>query len=131
MKPILYPLIGVLQVSEGLFSALSFSPELAVVTTGFVASAFIAGIYLLPLSLLISYFRKKVLSPSLLSALGVIWLASLTAILFAELTQSSAVMMTATGVFVLTTMGLTVLSMTTALLSILKKGKKLVTTRFR
>jgi peptide/nickel transport system substrate-binding protein len=131
MKGVLYPLVGVLQVSETVFSALSFNPELAIVTTGFVASAFIAGIYFLPLSLVISYLRKKTFSKSILSATGLIWLASLTAIIGAELTQSSAVMMTATGVFVLMTMSLTVLSMTTLLPSLLKKGMKILATRFQ
>ena len=121
MKPILYPLIGILQVSEGIFSVLSFNPELAVVATGCIASALITGIYLLPLTLLISYFRKRAVSRALVSGVGIIWLASLCAIVLAELTQSSALMMTATGSFVLATMGATVLSMMNVLLAFLKK----------
>jgi hypothetical protein len=121
MKPSLYPLIGILQVSEEIYSVLSFNPELAVVTTGFVASILISGIYLLPLILLISYFRKQAISRSLVYAIGTIWLASLCAIVLAEFTQSAALMMTATGTFVLATMVATVLSMMIVIPTFLKK----------
>lgn len=120
MQPVLYPLIGILQISEGIFSVLSFHPELVVIASGSVASALIAGIYLLPLMLLISYLRKKAVSRTLVSAIGVIWLASLCAIVLAELTQSAALMMTATGTFVLATMVATMLSMMTVIPAVLK-----------
>jgi hypothetical protein len=91
----------------------------------------IVAIYFVPFALLLSYLRKYTPSLTIIQAIGVIWLVSLTAIISAELTQSAAVMMTATGVFVLTTMSLTVLSTTTVLPSLVKKGAKRVTTRFQ
>jgi hypothetical protein len=110
MKGLLYPLIGVLQVSEGLFTALSFSPELGVVTAGFVASALLAAIYLTPVALVFSMLRKSRPSKQLINAMGLIWLASFTAIGLAELTQTAPLMTIATGTFVLATMSTTILS---------------------
>lgn len=109
MKGVLYPLIGVLQFSERLFAALSFNPELGVVVTGFIASALLTTIYLTPLALVFSYLRKYRPSKTLVSAMGLIWLASLTAIGLAELIQTPVLMMTATGTFVLATLGSTLL----------------------
>ena len=129
MKVALYPLVGVLQVSEGIFSSLSFSPELAVVTTGFVASALIAVVYLLPLALIISYFRKVPYLKSLFHAMVVIWLVSLTSIIIAEASQSSVLMMVSTGTSVLVSMGLTIVSLMMVLPSIYHKISTLAITR--
>jgi hypothetical protein len=109
MKGVLYPLVGVLQISETVFSLLSFTPELGIVATGFVASSLIALIYLVPLALVISYLKRYTPSFILICALGIIWLSSLAAIGLAELTQSTNIMMTASGTFVLATMSLTLL----------------------
>jgi hypothetical protein len=103
-------LIGVLQVSEGLFTTLSFSPELGIVAAGFVASALLAAIYLTPFALVFSILRKSRPSKQLIIAMGLIWLASFTAIGLAELTQTASLMTIATGTFVLATMGNTILS---------------------
>ena len=131
MKVALYPLINVLQVSEGIFSVLSFSPELAVVTTGFVASALIAVIYLLPLTLIISYFRKVPFLKNLFRAVGMVWLVSLTSIVVAEVSQSSVLMMTATGTFVLASMGLTIVSLLIVLPTVFHKISDFAVPRLR
>jgi hypothetical protein len=131
MKVALYPLINVLQVSEGIFSVLSFSPELAVVTTGFVASALIAVIYLLPLTLIISYFRKVPFLKNLFRAVGMVWLVSLTSIVVAEVSQSSVLMMTATGTFVLASMGLTIVSLLIVLPTVFHKISDFAIPRLR
>jgi peptide/nickel transport system substrate-binding protein len=131
MKVALYPLINVLQVSEGIFSFLSFSPELAVVTTGFVASALIAVIYLLPLTLIISYFRKVPFLKNLFRAVGMIWLVSLTSIVVAEASQSSVLMMTATGTFVLASMGFTIVSLLIVLPTVFHKISDFAIPRLR
>jgi peptide/nickel transport system substrate-binding protein len=110
MKGLLYPLIGALHVSEGIFTALNFNSELGVVAAGFMASVLLAAIYLTPLTFLLSYIRKYRPSKFLIYAMGLIWLVSLTTIGLAELTQTSSLMITATGTFVLSTMGLTVLT---------------------
>jgi hypothetical protein len=110
MKGVLYPLISVLQVSESLFTAFSFSAELGVVMAGFVASALLAAIYLAPIAVVLSHLRKYRPSRTVIMAMGLIWLASLTAIGLAELTQIASLMTISTGTFVLTTMGITLLS---------------------
>jgi peptide/nickel transport system substrate-binding protein len=110
MQVILYPLVGVLQVSEGIFSLLSFNPEVAVVLTGCVASVLLAVMYLVPWALLLSYIRNYRPSRTMIAALGIIWLASLTAIGLAEFTHAPSLMMTATGTFVLATLAITVVS---------------------
>jgi hypothetical protein len=110
MKVILYPLISILQISEELFTILSFNSEVGVITAGFIASALLAAIYLTPLAFLISYLRKYRPSTTVIAALGLIWVASLTAIGLAEATQTSALMMTSASTFVLTTMGLSILT---------------------
>lgn len=99
-----------LQISEGLFTALNFSPELGVVMAGFAASALLAMIYLVPIALIVSYLRKFNPSKVLIIAMGLIWLASITAIGLAEATQTASLMTIATGTFVLATMGATILS---------------------
>jgi hypothetical protein len=129
MKPVLYPLIGVLQVSEGVFSLLSVNPEFAIVTTGFFASTVIAAIYFVPFALLLSYLRKYSSSLVILQAIGVIWLVSLTAIFLAEITQSSALMMTSTGTFILASMGITILSSLKVLPSLLQKISRFILSR--
>jgi uncharacterized integral membrane protein len=111
LKVVLYPLVGVLQVSESIFSLLSFNPELAIVTTGFIASALIAVFYFLPLTLLLSYFRKIPFLKPLFRAVCVIWMVSLASIIIAEVSQSSALMMISTGTFVLASMGFTIVSL--------------------
>jgi hypothetical protein len=110
MKPVLYPLIAVLQVSEGIFSLLSVNSEFAIVASGFFASIMIATFYFVPFALLVSYLRKYTPSFRIIQAIGVIWLASLTSIILAEIAQSPTVMMTATGTFVLASMTITITS---------------------
>jgi len=50
----LYPLIGVLTVSTGIWSALAVNPELTTIAAGLVASALVGLVYLFPPMLLIS-----------------------------------------------------------------------------
>ncbi len=109
MKGVLYPLIAVLQVSESVFTALSFNPELGIITAGFVASALLATVYIAPLAIVFTSVKRFRQPKMLLAAMTLIWLASLTAIGLAEVTQMSALMTIATGTFVLATMGTTVL----------------------
>lgn len=122
LRPVLYPLIGALQVSEGVFGLLSVTPELAIVTTGIVASGMLAFIYLVPLALAISYYRNYSPSLMLIQAVGILWLASVSAIVIAEISHSSPLMMTATGILVLTMMGVTILFSLKVVPVYLRKG---------
>lgn len=107
MKAVLYPLIGALHVSSVAFSIFSFSPELAVVVAGLVASALIALVYVTPWFLLLSFLKKFRPSTKIIRIAGLIWTCSMVTMIFAEVTTSSLLMMISTAAFVLTTMALT------------------------
>jgi hypothetical protein len=116
MKILLYPLIGILHISASTYSALSFSPELAILATGLVASSLIGIIYFAPLSLITLVCMKRHrgfrLNPSYLKGLTAIWIASIVLICLAELTATQPAMMVATATLVLSTMTLTALTTT-------------------
>jgi len=116
MKILLYPLIGILQISASTYSALSFSPELAIVAAGIVASGLIGVIYFAPLSLITQLCMKRHrrfrLKTSHLKTLAAIWIASIALICLAEATATQPVMMVATAMLVLSTLTLTALTTT-------------------
>jgi len=116
MKVLLYPLIGILHVSASIYSALSFSPELAIVAAGMLASGLIGIIYFAPFSLItllcMKRHRKFRLNMSHLKGLTAIWVASIALICLAELTATQPVMMVATAMLVLSTLTLTGLTTT-------------------
>jgi hypothetical protein len=59
MKGVLYPLIGMLLLSEAVFSATKSNPEIASLLTGLLASTLIGAFYLgLPVSLLRAKVRR-------------------------------------------------------------------------
>ncbi len=103
MKVVLYPLIGILQVSSAVFSVFSFSPELGVVIAGSVASSLIGVTYFLPLALILSFFKKFKVSAKIPRLTGLIWACSIATICVAEISKSPLMMMVATGAFVLIT----------------------------
>lgn len=110
MTAIVSPLIGVLQVSEQAFTVQSGSPELAIILAGGIASALLAVIYVVPGALLVSLWTRRNPSKRWFTALGLLWLASVTAIGLAELSHAEWLMMTATSTFVLATMGVTLVT---------------------
>jgi hypothetical protein len=110
MTVVVSPLIGILQVSESAFTVINRSPELAVIVAGSVASTLLAAVYLVPGALLLSWWTRRKPSRSWFIAVGVLWLASLTAIGLAEVLQASWLMSTATGTFVLASMGATLVT---------------------
>jgi peptide/nickel transport system substrate-binding protein len=115
LKAILYPLIGVLQLSSTVFSLSSYLPELGVVLAGLVASTLIAVIYILPWVLLRCLLKKFKLSARSIRWMSLVWVGSLASIALAEATRSSLWMMVSTGTLVLTTMYLTTLALTRAI----------------
>lgn len=58
MKIILYPLIGILHLASVGYSICSFSPELAIVLSGLVASALIGTVYLTPSLIILLRFKE-------------------------------------------------------------------------
>jgi hypothetical protein len=110
MTAVVSPLIGVLQVSEHVFTLLSGSPELAIILAGGAASTLLAVIYVFPGALLVSLWTQRKPSKHWFTALGLLWLASVTAIGLAELSHVEWLMETATSTFVLATMGVTLVT---------------------
>ncbi len=103
MKVVLYPLIGILQVSSAAFSVFSFLPELGIIVAGLIASALIGIIYFLPLALIVSLKKKFKVSEKIIRLLGLIWIGSVLTVVIAEIFQAPSMMMLSTGAFVLVT----------------------------
>jgi peptide/nickel transport system substrate-binding protein len=127
MKVVLYPLIGVLHLSSGAFSLLSFNPELGVIMAGLVASSLIGIIYFLPLVLLVSFFKRFKPSERTIRLAALVWGGSALTMVLAGAATSSTMMMASTGTFVLATICLTTLAMVRSAM----KGAHLLKTRQR
>jgi peptide/nickel transport system substrate-binding protein len=110
MTAVVSPLIAILQVSEHAFTVLRGSQELAIILAGGVASTLLAAVYVMPGALLVSLWTRRTPSKRWLTALGLLWLASVSAIGFAELIHADWLMGTATSTFVLATMGVTLVT---------------------
>ena len=110
MKILLYPLIGLLHISASTYSLLSFHHEFAIIASGLVASLLIGIIYIMPLALMIYFFKKVKIHPALLRTSSLIWVLSVAGIVASEMTRWSSLMMFSTAIFVLTTMILATLS---------------------
>ncbi|MFQ6085786.1 MAG: CFI-box-CTERM domain-containing protein [Candidatus Bathyarchaeia archaeon] len=116
-KILLYPLIGILHLSQIAYSLFAFSPELGVVVAGFVASALIGAVCGAPLALILMVPLKRIrqLGTSQLRWLRVLCVASVLMILAAELLVSSTLMTLATVAFVLATLSLSALTISAAI----------------
>jgi len=110
MQAVLYPMIGILGVSYGVFNATSALPELAIVLAGVVASVLIGAFYLgLPVGILRAKVRRlratnrgKTLETLLAYAVA----ANGALVAIGELAASSTLLMIATSALVLSTMAL-------------------------
>ena len=111
MRPVLLPLLKILQLAVTVNSALSFNPELAIVLTGLVASSLIGIVYFTPVTLASLYLAKRrwkyLPKPGKLTVLLTPWLVSLALICLGEATLSATLMMAATGAFIIFTIALT------------------------
>jgi hypothetical protein len=103
MKIVLYPLIGVLQVSSTVFSVFSVLPELGIIVAGLIASSLIGIVYVLPLALIFSLKNKFQVSVKFIQILGIILISSVLFLFLAEIFKSPTMMMVSTGAFVLVT----------------------------
>jgi len=109
MKIILYPLLQILHLTSNTYFILSFSPEFAIVISGFIASSFIGLVYFLPLPLLLC-FIKKVKVPIISVKVSLLLLfASVTGIIASEIFKIHVLMMSSTAIYVLTIISLTLI----------------------
>jgi len=106
LRLVLYPLLGILELSSETYSVLSFAPELAVTVAGILASALIGLVYLTPIGLLFVRLtkRKSVCSLRVLRAYSVSLLVMATILLVGEFVASSWILAIATSAVVLTTL---------------------------
>ena len=102
----LYPLIGILQLSSLTFSTLAFSPELAVVAAGLVASALIGLFYLTPITVFLarSLARRRIRNFDVVKVFSVSCLVALVILALGEVTGSLALLALASSALVLTTL---------------------------
>lgn len=110
MTRVLYPLIGILQVSSLTFSIFHSTPELGVVVAGFLSSSLIGLIYVLPFMLLLFFIKKFQVSPKIIRGLGSIWIGTCILLVIADIMKFPLMMMVTTGVFVLVTLFLATLT---------------------
>jgi len=108
---VLYPLIGVLHVSATTNSFLSFNAELAVLTSGLVASSLIGVVYFAPLAIVACLIKRVAISVKWLHLQTLVWALNLACIVAAETARFSSLMMFSTAVFVLTTASLTTIAL--------------------
>jgi len=102
----LYPLIAILQLSSATYSALTFSPEFAVVVAGIVASALIGIVYLSPAMFVITRLAARKKKPAIPARkiCSISFAIAVAALLFGELTGSFGVLAVASSALVLTTL---------------------------
>jgi hypothetical protein len=110
MKILLYPLIGILHIVASMNTLFSFNHELAVITSGLIASSLIGVIYIAPIALIIHIIKKVKIHPRTLRVWSIIWGLSIIGIVAAEITRWSAVMIFSTAIFVIITTILATLS---------------------
>ncbi|MCK5627695.1 hypothetical protein KAI23_06995, partial [Candidatus Bathyarchaeota archaeon] len=106
-KVILYPLIGILHLSAATYSMFNFNSEIAVVMSGFMASALIGVVYFSPIGVLISSKKRTSnLTNSIYKMLLLVWFGSMISIVVGESVSISSVLMLGTSVFVLSVLSL-------------------------
>jgi hypothetical protein len=111
MKAVLYPLIGILDLTSTVFTATSGSPELAVLLSGLVASALIGAFYLgLPLSLLRSRVRKLRALIAVEKHIALTIVGGIAILSLAEILASQTLLMISSATIVLSTLTFTALA---------------------
>jgi len=108
VKGVLYPMIGILYLTSGLFSATSAHPEIAALLSGLLASSLIGALYLgLPLSIVRAKIRRLTGSKtqrSLLKVLGAAFLIGAVGLLFGELFSYALLLTLTASTIVLSTL---------------------------
>jgi hypothetical protein len=105
IKVILYPLLGILELSQFTYSALGAAPEFAIVVAGLIASSLIGLVYLTPFMLVSMRSitrRKRINTISMAKASLAILAASLGLLAAGELAGSFLILAVASSAIVLT-----------------------------
>ncbi|MDH5815664.1 MAG: PGF-pre-PGF domain-containing protein [Candidatus Nezhaarchaeota archaeon] len=104
VKYALYPLIGILRISEALYEALSFSPEAGVVAAGIISSLLIGLVYFAPPSIAVMCLAGRWPSKRATKLTALIWLAAITGTGVSIIAGSSVAAMAFTSTLVLTSL---------------------------
>lgn len=104
VRTAIYPLLGILQISEKAYS--SMPGEYGAVSAGLVASAMIGGTYFSPLALAIRQVRRSKINYKMMSSIAA---AVCGALVVSILLDSRTALMATTPLFVLTIMGISAL----------------------
>jgi positive regulator of sigma E activity len=104
LRTVLYPLLGILELSSVTYSALEPMPELAITMAGIMASALIGLVYLTPISLFLVRFlrRRKIGTARIVRVLSTSLLLAVAMLLLGELAESFGLL--AIAALVLTTL---------------------------
>jgi hypothetical protein len=109
MRYVLYPLIGILWVSQQLYAALAFSPEGAIVVAGVFTGSMIGLLYALPfygVSLAVSRALRRKLTFKHVSLSLVLLATASTLIVVSEVTRFDLLMQLSTSLLALTSAAL-------------------------
>jgi len=109
MRVILYPLIGILYITNRLFTILSFNVELAVTVSGVFAAFALGAVYLGPVLVIVLRMLRKRISPQLARLVQMILLCcivSIVGISLAELVHQNTVLLASTVATVLSSVAL-------------------------
>ena len=106
LRVVLYPLLGILELSSATYSAFQSIPELAITIAGIMASALIGLVYLTPAGLFIVRFlrRRKIATVRVLRVLSISVLVAVAMLLLGELAGSLGLLAIAASTLVLTTL---------------------------
>jgi hypothetical protein len=106
VRTVLYPLLGILELSSAVYQILSFAPELAIVTAGIVASALIGLVYLTPFTLfLVRLLRRRKISLARVARASSLWyLLVVSALMLGEVAGSYWLLVISTSALVVTTL---------------------------
>jgi len=106
LRVVLYPLLGILELSSATFSAFQSFPELAITIAGIVASALIGLVYLTPVGLLLVRFStgRKIGAVRVVRVLSISLLVAIAMLLLGELAGSFGLLAVAASGLVLATL---------------------------
>jgi len=99
MRVVLYPVIGILYITNRLFTILSFNMELAVTASGIFAAFALGAVYLGPIAMIASrLFRNRNISTNIRVAqlILVCCLVSIVGIFLAELIHQNTILLATT-----------------------------------
>lgn len=109
VKYSLYPLIGILHISEIVCKTLSFNLEIGVISAGIIAATMIGLVYFAPPFIIITYLTKRCPSRRTFKPIIAIWLIAIVGTYLSTITQSATAAMMFTSILVLTSIVMSVM----------------------